>query len=100
MIVSAVGEGNPPQHFFNASFQRGPVQAVKMALVAQIFVGGELGIDALGLEDDTDLAAKAIRIFGGIMAHDESATRSGNHQRRKDAKECGFAAAVLAKKSE
>ena len=46
------------ENFGDARLESGAAQAVEMALVPEVFVGGELGVDALRLEDDADLTAQ------------------------------------------
>src|SRR5438045_7136845 len=65
-----------------------------MALMPEILISRQLGIDALRLEHDSDLAAKAGGILRGVAAHDQSAAAGRNHQRRKNAEQRRFAAAV------
>src|SRR5579864_1622862 len=65
----------------------------------EVLISCQLGVDALGLEHDADLAAEGRRILDGIAAHDQGATRGRNHQCRKNAEKGRFAAAVGAEKS-
>ena len=71
-----------------------------MALMPQIFVSGEFGVDTLRLKHDADLAAEAGGILGGIVSHDHGAARGRNHERRKDPEERGLAAAVRPEQAE
>ena len=71
-----------------------------MALVAKVLSRGQFEVDALGLENYADFAADAVGIFRNIVAQNGSAAGCGHHQRGKDPKERGFAAAVGAKKAE
>ena len=71
-----------------------------MALMPEVLIRGQLGVDTLRLEHDADLAAKAGGILRGIAAHDQGAAAGRNHQRRKDAEESRFAAAVGAEQAE
>jgi hypothetical protein len=66
----------------------------------EIFVGGELGIDALGLEYDADVAAKGSGLADRVEASDHGAAGSRNHERGKNAEESGLAAAVRTEESE
>ena len=66
----------------------------------EVFVGGEFGVDALGLEYDTDLTADGARIVSGIAAHDLGATGRGDHQSRQDAEKSRLSAAVGPEESE
>lgn len=66
----------------------------------EILVGGELGIYALGLEDDTDLAAQCRGILGGIATHHQGTTGSGDHQRGQNTEQRCLPAAIGAQQSE
>ncbi len=66
----------------------------------EVFVGGELGVNALGLEDDADVAAQRSGLANGVEAGDRGAAGSGDHERGKDAEQSGLAAAVRAEQSE
>src|SRR5437879_459785 len=56
-FFGAVGEAYATKNFCHTLSQRRSTEAVEMSLMPEIFVGGEFGIDARGLEDDADLAA-------------------------------------------
>lgn len=66
----------------------------------EIFVGGELGVDALGLENDADVAAKRSGLANRVEASDHGAAGSRNHERGKNAEESGFTAAVRTEETE
>jgi hypothetical protein len=66
----------------------------------EIFVGGELGVDALGLENDTDVAAKRSGLANRVEARDHGAAGSRNHEGGKNAEESGFSAAVRTEETE
>src|SRR3982074_1805771 len=66
----------------------------------KVFVGGEFGVDALGLEDDADVAAQRSGLADGVEAGDRGTAGGGHHKRRKDAEEGSLAAAVRAEKAE
>ena len=70
-----------------------------MALVPQIFGGGQLHIDALGLEDHADLAAQFVGLFRRVKSHDHGAAAARHHQGRKNAEHRGLAAAVGSEQS-
>ena len=71
-----------------------------MPLMPEVFLGGQLLIEAWGLEDDADLPAKLIAIRGKIESeHGDFAGLDGN-ERAENSKESGFAAAVGAEESE
>jgi len=60
----------------------------------EVFVGGQLGIDALGLEHHADLATEVRGVLCSVTTHDEGAASGGDHQCGKDAEERGLAAAI------
>ena len=57
-LLGAIQQPDPAQHFRDARFQRRAAQSVKMSLVPQIFGGGQLHVNTLGLEDYANLAAQ------------------------------------------
>ena len=71
-----------------------------MALMPEIFIGRELGVDALRLENDANVTAKRARLADGVESGDGRAAGSRDHQCGEDAEESGLAAAVGAKQSE
>ncbi len=71
-----------------------PAQAVEVSLMPEVLVGGELGIDALGLEDDADVTAQGSGLPDGVKAGDGGAAGRRHHERGKNAEESGFSAAV------
>ena len=71
-----------------------------MSLMPEIFIGSEFGVDALGLEDDSNVAAQGSGLADGVEAGDGGATGSWDHQSRKNAEESSLAAAVRAEESE
>ena len=83
-----------------ARLQGRSTQPIEMALMPEILIRSQLGIDALRLEHDSDLAAKACGILRGIEAHDQGAAAGRNHQCRKNAEERSFSAAVGAQQAE
>ena len=84
----------------HALFQSRAAQSIEMSLMPEILIGGQFRIDALGLENDADLAAKAGGILRRVAAHNESAPAGGNHQRGKNAEERRLTAAVWTEQSE
>jgi len=66
----------------------------------EVFVGGEFGVNTLGLEDDADVAAQGSGLAHGVEARDGSAAGSRDHERGKNAEESSLAAAVRAEKAE
>lgn len=76
------------------------MQAVKAALVLQIFGGGELQINALRLEHNPDLTPQLGGIFGGVMPQNDGLPADWDHERRKNAEHGGFSAAIWPEKAE
>ena len=75
------------------------MQAVKMPLMPQIFRRRQLYVYTLGLEHDTDMTAQFVRIFRGVISENDGTSADWNHQRRKNAKHRGLAAAVRPEQS-
>ena len=73
---------------------------MEMALAAQVLADREGLVEALGLEDDADLAADLRGIAGDIEAGDDGAAFGGHHHGRKDAEDGGLAAAVGTEQAE
>src|SRR6202163_129742 len=71
-----------------------------MALMPQVFVGRQFGVDTLRLKNHADLTAQTGGIVGSVASHDHGAAGSGNHQCRENSEESGFAAAIRAEKTE
>jgi len=71
-----------------------------MSLVPQILVGSKFGIDALCLEDYTDLAAQGSWILRRIATHHKGAAGGGNHEGGKNPKQRGLAAAIRTQQAE
>ena len=71
-----------------------------MSMMPKVLCGGELFIQAGGLEDDADALADFLHIVGSVEAeHLHGAARRGD-QGGEDSEERGFAAAVRAEESE
>src|SRR5205807_9599947 len=83
-----------------ALLQRGAAKTVKMPLMPEVLVSGELQVNALRLEDYTDLPPQSRWFLRGIVAHDGGAACGGKHQGRKNPEERGFATAVGAEQAE
>ena len=66
----------------------------------EVFVGGEFGVNALGLEDDADVAAQGSGLPNSVEAGDRGAAGSRDHECGKNPEESGLAAAVWAEKAE
>src|ERR1700757_2759861 len=79
-VARPVGEADTGENLPDACFQRGTMQAVKVALVPEIFVGGELAIDARSLKHDPNMAAEAGGVASGIVAQHDRASGAGDHQ--------------------
>src|SRR5580658_3376695 len=71
-----------------------------MALLAEVFFGGELFIEAGGLEDDADVAADFVAVLGEIEAEDFDGARRRGNEGAENSEEGGFAAAVGAEEAE
>src|ERR1041385_125252 len=94
LFMGTVRESNPAEHFFDTSAQDCTSQAVKVALVAQIFNGRQLHIYALCLKYNTDLATQASGIARNIAFLDYRAAAARQHERGENAEQRSFAAAV------
>ncbi len=70
-----------------------------MALMPEIFVGGQLRINALCLEDYPDLPPNPGSIAHCIASHDQRLTGGRNHQGRKNPKKSCLSAAVRSKQA-
>jgi hypothetical protein len=66
----------------------------------EILVGGEFRIDALGLEDDADVAAQGSGLVNRVQASDGGAAGSRDHERGENSEQSSLAAAVWAKEAE
>src|SRR5205823_13029202 len=75
-------------------------QAVEMAVVAEIFLGGELFVERWGLEDDGNLGAEGAGVAGELEIQHAHAAVLRWDQRGEDAEEGGFARAVGAEEGE
>src|SRR5712692_1779055 len=71
-----------------------------MTLVPKIFRRSQLHIDALGLEDDSDLAAQLVGFPGDVVSHDEGAPANRDHQGGKNSKQSSLAAAIWTEQAE
>jgi hypothetical protein len=76
------------------------VQAIEMSLMPEILGRSELHIDALGLEDHTDLAAQTVGVPGNIKSHDLGSPAYRNHQGGQDAKQRRLSTAIRSQQSE
>ena len=65
----------------------------------QVLGGSKLHIDALGLEDYSDLAAQSGGVFRYVKSFYYGAAAIRHHQCRKNTKHCGLAAAVGSEQS-
>ena len=70
------------------------MQSVKMTLVAQILSRGQLYVNTLSLENDTDVASQFAGIFRDVISQNYRTAADWNHQRRQDSEHCGLTAAV------
>src|SRR3977135_1573047 len=76
------------------------MQSIKMSLMAKVLGCGELDVDTLRLEDDSNVTSQTVWILGGVESQDEGAARNRDHQSRKNTKQSCFAAAIRSKQSE
>ncbi len=76
------------------------MQAIKMSLMPKVFSGGQLNVDALRLEDHTNLAPQTVRVTSYIETHNRSVSAYRNHQGRENAKQRSLTAAVGSEQSE
>jgi hypothetical protein len=99
-IGPAVEQADAGKNLGNTYLEFGAPEAVEMSLMPEIFVGRELGIDALGLKDDANVAAQRTGLANGVKPGDHSAAGSRNHERGKNAEESSFTAAIRAEQTE
>src|SRR5208283_4301867 len=99
-IGAAVEQSDAGEDFVDSRFEFGAAQTVEVSLMPEVFVGGQLGVDTLGLEDNADVAAQGSGLADGVEAGDRGAARGRDHERRKNAEESSFAAAVGAEQPE
>src|ERR1700690_1709099 len=95
-IGSAVEQSYAGQDFGDAGFEIGAAQAVKVSLMPEVFVGGQLCVDALRLKDDADVPAQCPGLADGVDARDRGAAGSGDHERGKNPEQSRLAPAVRA----
>src|SRR5262249_6593213 len=100
IFIRAIVQLHARQQFADARIELSALQAVQMALMHQIFVSGELLIEAGRLEDDTDAPPNLLRLRGDIETEDANGAALGADQGRENAKGGGLAAAVGAEQSE
>src|SRR5215469_11024229 len=93
-ISCALQQPDAAQNLLNAFLQGRTAESVQMPLVPEVFISGELRIDALRLEDDADFAPQQGRLLDHIEAGDDRPTGGRNHQCRKNAEKSRLAAAV------
>src|ERR1035437_7625260 len=99
-VAGAVQQSYTREYLCDSLLEFGAAQPVEMSLMPEIFIGGELGVDALGLEDDADVAAQGAGLANGVQAGDHGAAGSRNHERGKNSEQSGLAAAVRTEKTE
>lgn len=99
-VVTTVEQADAGEDLLDSSFEFGAAEAVEMSLMPEVLVGGEFGIDALRLKDDTDVAAQGSGLANGVDADDGGAARGWDHECGKDPKQSGLTAAVRAEESE
>src|SRR5580700_3047523 len=99
-IARAVEQSHARENFVDAHLKLRAAQAIEMSLMPKIFVGGELGVDALCLKHHADTPAQGPGLAHGIEAGDRRAAGSGHHERRENAKQSRLAAAIWPEQSE
>jgi hypothetical protein len=99
-FLGAIRQTDPRQDFLDPLLQRGAAQTVEMSLMPEIFVGRELEVDTLRLEDDTNLPPHPRWFLCRVATHDGGAPGRRNHQCGKDPEERGLAAAVRTQQAE
>src|SRR5882672_12687346 len=99
-FLGSIRQADAGENFLDALFQRCAAKAVQMTLMPEIFVGGELQIDALCLKYDADLPPQGRGFLRRVAAHDSGAACCRQHQGRKNPEERGLAAAVRAQQAE
>src|SRR5208337_1569847 len=72
-IGGAVEQSHAGEDLVDALLEFGTAQAVEVSLMPEVLVGGELEVDALGLEDDADMAAQRSGLANGVEAGDGGA---------------------------
>ncbi len=99
-VAPPVGQSEPGKHFVLSPFERAAGESVKMALVHQVLGHRELLVEARGLEDDAEPLANRLRLPAEIESQDANVARLNGNQRRQEAEEGRFAAAVGTQKDE
>src|SRR5437879_1853222 len=79
VLLGSIVKADADENFSYSGLEGCAVQAVEMTLVPQIFIGGQLGVNALGLEDYPDLAAEAGGIPSGVVSVNDGAAGGGDH---------------------
>src|SRR5665213_1408050 len=99
-LGGAVAQADRRQRLLDAPAQIRAAQAVEMSLADEIFLGGQLLVEAWRLEYDADLPADFIARFCRVQAEQAHMAGGDGDERREDAEEGGLARAVGAKKAE
>ena len=100
LLSRAVGETDTFEHGAYSGGQVLAVKAIEMSLMTEVLGRREFQIDALRLEDDTDLAPQLAGFAGGIASEYERASTDWHHERRKNAEHGGLSAAVGSEQAE
>src|SRR5439155_6647948 len=93
-FVAAVGEVEARERFVDAIGELAAAHAVEVAVVAEVFFGGELLVEAGRLEDDGDLRTNGVGVAGEVEIEDANGARLWGNECGEDPKEGGFAGAV------
>ncbi len=100
-FLGAVGEAHARENFFDALLQRRSAQPIKMSLMPQILIGGQLRDRRSAPEKQRQsAAADCAGILRRIATHDDGAAAGRDHQGRENAKQRRLSAAVRAEQPE
>jgi hypothetical protein len=100
VFARALGKTDAAQHLINALFEGRAGEAIEMALVAEVFFGGQLLVETGGLEDDADLAADEIALGFEVEAQEVDGAIAQGDEGGEDSEEGCFTAAIGAEKAE
>src|ERR1035437_3043596 len=99
-VAGAVQQSYTREYLCDSLLELGTTQAVEVSLMPEIFIRGELGIDALGLEDDANVAAPRSGLANRVQPSDHGAAGSRDHERGKNSEQSSLAAAVWTEETE
>jgi hypothetical protein len=99
-VGGAIEQSYTREYFCDSLLELGATQTVEVSLMPEVFVGGELRVDALGLENDADVAAQGSGLANRVQASDGGAAGGRDHERGENAEERCFAAPVWTEEPE